>query len=1051
MFKGFKATRVGTLIRRKSKDAVSEDSREEDSSLKSFGEVSLADDMQTEGDEDGAEWDVNARLQTDEIAFLCKSVRRYVREYADDYDPKVFHREGAVLFVDISGFSKLSKMMLDKYAATTAAENFARDSIVILNLWTKWCMQWGGDVVKFAGDALLVMWVVPTNEEAMSTPMYKGSDAHIKNLKDCQRIANRAALDLLKRTSESFGDLNLHGGVAIGEILEIFLSAPDGSSRWHLVSGQAMKHATDLVDHASTSEVASAKGADFAENGQFWTITPEMVADDNPDIFMQDKVSRPLSFMPVRGKWESFYLPKGENEDDNSSSGTRESGMENAFAVVAKLAAQAAHQRRPGALPAAAVRSFIPKLLRGKLGSGNRGAEMRWCAVMFVSLPNVKLDSGKNMNNDLKKFNDTFLRVSRIVHKANGEIRDLLFDDKGCVFIAVFGAYRQIGSPELGTLRAAKSIRRSDSSVSIGVSAGICYAGLCGTYRRHDFVVMGHSVNSAARFMGAAGRGEIVVGDDIRNAGQEYYKFKERTVEKKKATYTEVYKAYVLGSKLSALRRRSTLNMGKGKEKMYGRSIEQGLIKIYLEDVIGKDATGLLTLEGDRGIGKTTMVRWIRKELPWQTLYAYGDTMESETDFFVFRQLFERGLNISEHASDAELKLKLDLAEKQLGLNRETLGAIIPYIAELNEFGERSKDKLHRASSVASFSSIDVNKSPEELEMLRDKLADAFVKMLRGMDTQTTAWIVIVEDANFFDSMSLDLLLELLRLQEQLHAVVFVLTLKEDESEGGLKFTTVLDDMKKIVGKITRIQLQTLSRQESDALVHRTIHKLGAKYGLMVGRVPLSQLEVDAKVLDLVYRKTSGVPGSIVEKVDLLLSRRYLKDDQKNAKVIFSSESRAEQAELESPTSFHEILLEKFDKLSEIDKAVLKVAALIGMQFSPKLIVETIQSERREDGLTVTDDTILQHLLHLQSEKFVMRIIEEGKGTLRKTRAKNRRADSVHDSLELEWEFDSTAVMNGILELMPLSRRTFLKDRIDTIRMNMAYSPLKGIQDAGLV
>jgi hypothetical protein len=44
----------------------------------------------------------------------------------------------------------------------------------------------------------------------------------------------------------------------------------------------------------------------------------------------------------------------------------------------------------------------------------------------------------------LDKLNQGFVKMTRITHAFGGEVRDMLFDDKGCVFIAVFGAHNTL-------------------------------------------------------------------------------------------------------------------------------------------------------------------------------------------------------------------------------------------------------------------------------------------------------------------------------------------------------------------------------------------------------------------------------------------------------------------------------------------------------------------------------------------------------------------------------------------------------------------------------
>lgn len=139
---------------------------------------------------------------------------------------------------------------------------------------------------------------------------------------------------------------------------------------------------------------------------------------------------------------------------------------------------------------------------------------------MFVGVDYLQLTKGELEENSLpdeklEQLNNVFHIFTTIVHEFGGETRDLLFDDKGCIYIAVFGAHNKIELPELKCMKAALQVSNTYKSVKIGIDVGKCFTGskvfcatavivnlgMCGTKERHDFVVMGHEVNMAARFM----------------------------------------------------------------------------------------------------------------------------------------------------------------------------------------------------------------------------------------------------------------------------------------------------------------------------------------------------------------------------------------------------------------------------------------------------------------------------------------------------------------------------------------------------------------------
>ena len=105
-------------------------------------------------------------------------------------------------------------------------------------------------------------------------------------------------------------------------------------------------------------------------------------------------------------------------------------------------------------------------------------------SIMFIGADHLQLSEQELEDNiieeqKLLELNDVYQSFTKTVHQYGGEIRDLLFDDKGCVFIAVFGAHSIIELPELKCIRAALKISEENQGARIGVDVGKCFTGKC--------------------------------------------------------------------------------------------------------------------------------------------------------------------------------------------------------------------------------------------------------------------------------------------------------------------------------------------------------------------------------------------------------------------------------------------------------------------------------------------------------------------------------------------------------------------------------------------
>jgi class 3 adenylate cyclase len=155
--------------------------------------------------------------------------------------PKAFERESAILFVDMSGFTKLSTM-LDVESLSKVINSYF-DMIV------SEVILFGGDILKFAGDAFFAEWRVMEDTDAATTDDDQASnplselnaslvsinemawdDNDIPPLSNCVMMAAKCATSIVKKFSDyhvttadsrntNEAMLNVHCGVGVGHMV----------------------------------------------------------------------------------------------------------------------------------------------------------------------------------------------------------------------------------------------------------------------------------------------------------------------------------------------------------------------------------------------------------------------------------------------------------------------------------------------------------------------------------------------------------------------------------------------------------------------------------------------------------------------------------------------------------------------------------------------------------------------------------------------------------------------------------------------------------------
>ena len=151
--------------------------------------------------------------------------------------PKSVERDCALLFVDMSGFTKLSTM-LDVESLSKVINSYF-DMIV------SEVIQHGGDILKFAGDAFFAEWKVvetPNEKSKASTPLSElnaslvsisemdwDDDEDVPKLSSCVLQAAKCAISIVEKFSDyhvtavaggnNEAMLNVHCGIGVGHIV----------------------------------------------------------------------------------------------------------------------------------------------------------------------------------------------------------------------------------------------------------------------------------------------------------------------------------------------------------------------------------------------------------------------------------------------------------------------------------------------------------------------------------------------------------------------------------------------------------------------------------------------------------------------------------------------------------------------------------------------------------------------------------------------------------------------------------------------------------------
>lgn len=548
----------------------------------------------------------NVHVTSENLSLLASlvpaSVIRYHLEKKGENRLASFSEEyeGAVLFADISGFSSLAeKLAKDLNCAANAAESLSSYIGQSLEKMVLEVCSKGGDVIKFAGDAILT--VFPASKFA--------------NLNEATLCCVQVGLNLLKLDLKAGGvQLSVHCGVGAGKVISYHVGGR--FDRWeYVITGDPIEQIGSAEPEASAGEVVIAKAA----------------------------------YHPIAGQCKGAALPSGNFRVDK----LLDCPELITFPLISTELQPLAQEPNEMLRMQTCLRSYVPRPVLQALDAGQSlwFSELRLCSTLFCRLKGLQFKSTQNL--DL--IHRAVCTVQKHVYAYEGTLCRFIVDDKGAGLLLAFGLppFMHENDP----IRATKSamdictgvsdLINDDGeplSASIGVTSGRVFCGTTGGRVRCEYTMHGTLVNLAARYMVAAKTGVLCGQTTYREACQQI-EFGEPEKLKVKGKEEEVLVYRPLGSKMQM-----GFDMTKTDTPLLGRKLEiDAMVEAIRRLTIQADLSEVIIFTGDAGIGKSRLMEKgysLAKKHKCSVLYGKGLDTESATVFYLFRGIFSQLIDL---------------------------------------------------------------------------------------------------------------------------------------------------------------------------------------------------------------------------------------------------------------------------------------------------------------------------------------------------------------------------------------------------------------------
>jgi class 3 adenylate cyclase/tetratricopeptide (TPR) repeat protein len=431
-------------------------------------------------------------------------------------------------------------------------------------------------------------------------------------------------------------------------------------------------------------------------------------------------------------------------------------------------------------------------------------------------------------------------------------------------------------------LRSERGIAEFD--IRIGVNTGLAILGDVGSGQRVEYTAMGDAVNVAARLQAAAAPGTVVIGEatgrvvatlfELRSLGTVELKGRSEPVE----AFEVIRRAATRGDRRGLGRR----------VPVVGRDSEMSLLRATLDEVRAGHGR-VVALIGEPGIGKSRLIDELRGS--WHAGTGAGEAAlwtdarcESYTGsqaYLTFRSIIRDSLRLIDHeAPSPVLQSLLGTAElAATGLDGEQLAA---------EIRRQVSEVVRRVSE-------------------------------RG------PLVIAVDDLHWSDPASVDLLIEMLALTDEL-PVLFLTGLRPDRRAAGWKLKQSAES--DYPHRYREVVLSSLRREDGGSLIARV----------------LDPNELPAALCELVTVKADGNPFFLEEILRSLIDRGTIRRDPAG---VWRADPGA--VDLPLPGSVQSLLASRIDRLDESARRTLQAASVIGRTFPYRVLGDVAEAGARLD------------------------------------------------------------------------------------------------------
>lgn len=540
--------------------------------------------------------------------------------------------DGVAMIADISGFTPLTEALTHGLSSDQGAEELTRALSAVFTPLIAEVHRYGGSVIKFGGDALIVWF--GRHKRGRKTAVLR------RALTAAARMQQAIAVHGQVPTPIGAVTLRMKIGLAYGPVRRFNLGLP------HIGYEDVLAGAT--LDRMAANEHHAEPGDVMVDAATLALLPPNSVPvrvwrEDVAAVAPLPRAARPFP-------WPALQWDAAQQE-----------------ALADRLAA------------------YVPRPIVDTLRTGrDEVAELKPVVSLFVQFHGLDYDADPAIGERLQTY---FRTAQQVVARYDGRLNRLITGDKGSLLHIIFGAPRSVEEQEARAVRCALDLQAECGGLPfismqrIGMAAARVFAGPVGAPHRHDYTTMGDAINLSARLMQNAAVDQVLLETAVRTHLDEAIELADlgTITVKGKAAPIAVFAAQGVRQSRRARRRAA---------QVVGRERETAVLHTHI-DRLQQGQGGALLIVGEVGMGKTLLLDSVRTQVEdawWPRAdggmwaggvgLAYGETVSGALFIDLLRDL----LNLPPGVTPAQTSARLEIFCETL-FGPERVAAVYPYLA----------------------------------------------------------------------------------------------------------------------------------------------------------------------------------------------------------------------------------------------------------------------------------------------------------------------------------------------------------------------------------